>query len=184
MDAVHDTVPREMGVAEGQHVPGLNAGQRYHLAAEVVRAILGPVESVQRRGSVHQYERRTAPVPASWTHIQTKRKSREKAARLRTDSPYGPLEAEMRELFLPGILVSTAAVLVSQSNRGIVVSCDSEDSAIRYALHHGVWKRTVAHQITEVVSELDALLPNICEDRLQSGEVTVNIGDECYPHPL
>jgi hypothetical protein len=88
----------------------------------------------------------------------------------------------VRKLFLPGILVGTATVLVAVGNGRVVVPGDSSDPPCCNCPNYGVGPGAIPHQVAQVVNQVDSERLYVGEDRLQGGEVTVYVGYESYPH--
>ena len=91
-----------------------------------------------------------------------------------------PRIRQVRKLFLPRILVPTAAVLVVRRDRRVVVARDAGIPLLDDSRDDLVRPWRVADEIAEVVRRVDvARARDVREHRIERRQVGVNVGDEC-----
>src|SRR5688572_27252735 len=85
----------------------------------------------------------------------------------------------MGELFLPGIFVLAATMLVIRGNGRVVVPGYSEYSGFPKQLDCFVGPRSVPHEVTQMKGGVHARLPaDVLQDCLEGGKVGMNVGDQ------
>src|SRR5688572_32612094 len=153
-----------------------------HLHQECVCPVLGHVDEVVHRCSVHERECRPRDMSSKGTHIDAKGKSAEISLRLFAYLSKRPLIAHVRQLFVSRRLGAAPAVLVVCGGRRVVIAVDSRYRFLLNESNSFIVIPRVADEIAEVIDAVNAFSRDVSQHRLECVEVCVNVGDECVSH--
>ena len=143
-----------------------------YLPAEVVAAVLLANRACSRsapRARGREWGRRCPPPPMRTSSRNGSARNQARVAPAVCAIVHAKLFscdcASCTDLF---ILVSSA-VLVAEAHGGIVVATHPRNSALSKQRHHLVGPRSVAHEVTEMVGDVYAVLVDRCQHRSSAG---------------